>query len=274
MGHLAHEDVMVGVVFGFLRDISVFQERFGTDKIIFCFDHGQSNRKEIDSTYKANRTKKYDELDDEQKEAMEEFRNQVQRLRTRYLPFLGFKNVFFQYGYEADDVIASIVHELHYKDEAVIISADQDLYQLLGGNVSMHNPTTHKTMTYEAFKTKWDVPAAMWSHVKAWAGCTSDNIQGVPGIGEITAAKWVSGSLKKETKAYQKISDNIDIFNRNIKLVTLPLDGTKKFKTRQDKVTEEKWVALADKLGMKSIRNKIPLGIKGSKSAKKKGFGF
>lgn len=276
MGHLTHGDILTGVVFGFLRDIPLFQERHGTKNIVFCFDHGRGARQELFPDYKGSRKATFEAMDEDEQATHREFRKQTSRLRDVYLKKLGFRNVFSQPGYEADDIIASVVDDLPAGDEAIILSSDEDLFQLLSARVRMHNPVTHRTTTIDSFREKWGIDPMMWSHVKAFAGCSTDDVPGIPGVGEVTAAKWVRGELKPGTKTYDKVSNGLDVFNRNIKLVSLPFPGTEHFKLREDRVTEEKWAALADSLGMKSIRDKAPAGVrKGTKRGRKgKGFGL
>jgi 5'-3' exonuclease len=120
--------------------------------------------------------------------------------------------------------------------------------------------------------------------VKALAGCSTDGVPGIKGIGETTAVKWFRSQLKPESVAYRKINtEGIDIHNRNIQLVRLPFAGTEAFKLREDETSFERWKTLADKLGMRSIRELapgMPRGVAGKGAVVQQkvksavGFGF
>lgn len=280
MGHLSHGDECTGVAYGFLREIPQLMERHNTKNIVFAFDHGKGKRKEILPTYKKSRQDKYKNATPEEQDEMKRFRRAVAQLRDKLLRMLGFRNVFYQRGYEADDIIASVCKNLPLGDDAIILGSDEDLFQLLEHEtVSMWNPITHKVTTEASFRAKYGIDPVRWAEVKALAGCSTDDIPGIRGVGNKTASRWVAGKLKPGTKVYQKISDNIEVCNRNMPLVSLPFEGTDVFNLRTDKVTDEKWRKVAKKLGMKSIVDTPPRGIKQrsktrAKKRKKEGFGL
>ena len=77
-------------------------------------------------------------------------------------------------------------------------------------------------------------------NVKALAGCGSDEVPGIKGIGEITACKYLKNQLKETTAAYKKIVDGKEeATKRNIPLVKLPFDGTPVCKLVEDKFDAE-----------------------------------
>ena len=63
---------------------------------------------------------------------------------------------------------------------------------------------------------KYRIKPFEWHKVKAIAGCSSDNVKGVAGVGEITAIKYLKGELKKESKAHQNIINKLEIGNEVI----------------------------------------------------------
>ncbi len=92
-------------------------------------------------------------------------------------------------GVEADDVIATLVTEARKKDwEVVIYSADKDIMQLIGDHVSMIDALHQKTYTRDEVIKKMGVPPEQIPDFLALVGDTSDNIPGIYGVGDKTAA--------------------------------------------------------------------------------------
>jgi len=177
---------------------------------------------------------------------------------------IGFRNVFVQKGYESDDIIASICCQKNKSidNEFVIISSDKDLYQCISPSVSFYNPQTSKILTFQGFKKKYGIESYEWGNVKSLAGCTTDNVKGIEGIGEIRAIQFLNGNLNPKSKAMQNIKnpDSDEILFRNQKLVILPFEGTQQFKLRRDNLSEQGWRQVTKMLGMKSIRDRMPFG--------------
>jgi DNA polymerase-1 len=99
-------------------------------------------------------------------------------------------------GFEADDLIATLVREARDKGFAVeIVSGDKDLLPLVQEGVIMWDPMKNLRFDPEAIQEKYGVSPAALVEVKALAGDPSDNIPGVPGIGEKTALKLISRYL-------------------------------------------------------------------------------
>jgi len=93
-------------------------------------------------------------------------------------------------GVEADDVIATLVHRARaVGGEALILSADKDLMQLVGEGVSMYDSLSQKTYHRDEVIAKFGVPPERVGEYLALVGDTSDNIPGLDGVGEKTAAK-------------------------------------------------------------------------------------
>ena len=154
MGGLSHGTTATGVIYGFLRTIFALQQEFDTPYIVFCWDSKTSKRKEIYPEYKANRKDKFKNMDKEELEFEKNFRKQMKYLRKIYLPTIGYKNVHVQKGYEADDLIAKTCLMLPENDEAIIITSDEDMYQLITDRVSFYSPAKHRKLTLSGFKRK------------------------------------------------------------------------------------------------------------------------
>ena len=96
-------------------------------------------------------------------------------------------------GFEADDLISTLVREARDKGFAVeIVSGDKDLLPLVQEGVVMWDPMKNLRFDPGAIQEKYGVSPAELVEVKALAGDASDNIPGVPGIGEKTALKLIS----------------------------------------------------------------------------------
>jgi 5'-3' exonuclease len=209
--------------------------------------------------YKISRRKKKTEMPQEEREGRSSLAKQLYRLRTRYLTEAGFQNVFWQEGYEADDIIASICHSLlnrYDNDEMIIVSTDADFYQLLNPRISIWNPKRKKITNWESFTREWDVSPLLWADAKAIAGCRTDDIPGVDGVGEKTAIKYLKGELSHSSKKYKSIVTRKDIRVFNLKLVRLPFPGVETFDVVDDEVTKESWNKVMESLGMRSLRDR------------------
>lgn len=247
------------------------KERFGTDRIVFAFDHPINHRRKIQPDYKSSRNIKRTE--DEQQEHRE-FCEQIDIVKDICLPNLGYSNVFCVEGFEADDIIAKICQDaglgetvIHtgtsLRDQCIIYSADKDLWQCVGPNVIWCSPHTGQVVSHRSFAEEWGLNPWEWANVKALAGCTSDDVSGIDGIGEITAAKFLRGELKRGKK-YQAIEENLmPTLNRNLPLVKLPFEGCPTFEVRVDDLTKAKRESVLESLGVE---------VKRERRSKRKGF--
>ena len=154
-------------------------------------------RSELDPEYKANREQAPDDFGDQVDKCLDV-------LEVLDIPVYGEPVV------EADDVIASLVKRLRRDKPDLdirIISRDKDLTQLIDDHVELFD--AHKGQTVEPddmFKTPdMGIAPSMVGDILALMGDTSDNIQGVPGIGPKTAAK-----LIMEYGSIAGIYDNIE----------------------------------------------------------------
>lgn len=254
-GDLEYEEIKSGVVFGVLRQIKELGERFKTNKFLFCWDHRPYHREKLFPDYKRKRNS-MDKLSDIEKKDVQRRRKeafqQFTALRKEILPGLGFKNIYSQKGYEADDLIAKIAQRR--KGDYLIVSADEDLYQLLMW-FDMYKPQMKKTVNRYSVQDEYGASPSQWAHIKAIAGCTSDNIPGIAGVAEKTAARYLNGTLGKHTKAYQHIEEAGDLIRRNMPLVKLPFKGTKLYKIREDKFDMKYFYTVCSNYGLASLAN-------------------
>ena len=93
-------------------------------------------------------------------------------------------------GFEADDVIGTLVGRLRSRERAVtIVTGDKDLAQLLGPDDRWYNPMRGSVMAYGDVERRFGVRPTQIADWLALAGDVADNIPGVPGIGPRTAAR-------------------------------------------------------------------------------------
>ncbi len=100
-------------------------------------------------------------------------------------------------GYEADDVIGTLSCQARDAGfEVVISTGDRDAFQLAGEHVTILYPVRGVSevwrMTPDAIEAKYFVPPTRYRDKAALVGETSDNLTGVPGVGDKTAAKWIN----------------------------------------------------------------------------------
>lgn len=249
VGDLCHPedpDQYTGVHYQLLQTCERLAAQFGTRNLAFFFDSRESLRKNRYPGYKSRRDLERKAESSKLQEQRQGMYNQMNVL-PKLLKQMGVVNVFGQTGYEADDLIAQAAKTNPDKD-LVIIGRDKDLYQVLSSNVSMYDVTNRVRYTDSDFSKEWELLPCQWASVKAWAGCNSDSIDGLAGVGEVTAAKFIKGGLSSTNKKYDLFAQNIQVYNRNIELVRLPYPGTREI-ILQPQVPLIKWSILADFIG-------------------------
>lgn len=259
---LSHKDIPTGVIFGFLKSITALKDEFNTDRIAFCFEHPTLYRRDVYPPYK--RKRHTTERTEEEVEAYHVLAVQIAELRRRYLPKIGFKNIFRYRGMESDDIMAEIARSSECDEEVILVTADQDMFQCLMSNVTMYSPTNRQLMTQEKFSSQYGIPPQKWAMVKAIAGCTSDEVAGIPGVGEKTAIKYINRQLSHESKAYQAITsrEGKEIVRRNRPLVELPYKDCPTPRLVEDEVSVEGWKEVCEVLGMRSIAAAPPIATR------------
>lgn len=171
------------VVFGFFNSLFPFIKKFHCEKLIVVMDsRTKTFRHEFYPEYKANRQKTPEDLH-EQIPITEEI------LTALGIPILRSD------GYEADDVIASLAVQCQNENRpCFILSSDKDLCQLIGENITILRPSAgdYEEMTDEKVKEHYGVFPNQILDYLALMGDSADNIPGVPGVGKVTAAKWLA----------------------------------------------------------------------------------
>jgi DNA polymerase-1 len=168
--------------------------------VVVAWDAGWSGREKTYDLYKAQRKPRPDLL-----------REQWPHLMPLVEAF-GYTNVRIE-GYEADDVIASLVRQAREQGiEVMVVTGDRDAYQLVGEGVRVMSTsrgiTETKIYDREAVEERYGVPPELVTDLMGLRGDTSDNIPGVPGIGQKTAAQLLQqfGSLEGVLESVEEIS--------------------------------------------------------------------
>jgi DNA polymerase I len=245
--------------FGLLKDVVTLRDRFATDNFVFCFDHGRCVAREaILPSYKYKRRMKTGFGLGTDLKTKENVKREIKHLKNGFLRDMGFRNIFFEDGWEADDIIADLVEQLPVLDDAIIVSGDKDMLQLLDeGKVELYHPMSKEYWTQEAFEEKTGVPVETWGQIMAMTGCRTDDVPGIPGIGEGWALKYFRDGKSLPPKIRTKIEckEGREIANRNRSLVMLPcpLLSSSARKLRKNRVTRESWNRAVKSLGMVSL---------------------
>jgi DNA polymerase I len=168
--------------------------------VVVAWDAGWSGREKTYDLYKAQRKPRPDLL-----------REQWPHLMPLVEAF-GYTNVKVD-GYEADDVIASLVRQAREQGiEVMVVTGDRDAYQLVAEGVRVMSTsrgiTETKIYDREAVIERYGVPPELITDLMGLRGDTSDNIPGVPGIGEKTATQLLQqfGSLDAVLASVDEIS--------------------------------------------------------------------
>ncbi|WP_353663017.1 DNA polymerase I [Hydrogenimonas sp. SS33] len=173
------EGFPTGLLTGFANLIHNLEKEYQTDYLLFALDApGPSFRQAIDPDYKAQRPEPPQELKEQLPVAIE------------WIEKMGLSKLMKE-GYEADDIIASLVKCAKEQGMKVrIVSHDKDLYQLIDdGRVVLFDPIKKVEIDEKAAFEKYGIHPRQFTDYQALIGDSSDNVPGVPGIGPKTAVK-------------------------------------------------------------------------------------
>jgi DNA polymerase-1 len=213
------------IIFNFLFRLQLLMRKIKPSVCIFARDSRTSKRQKIYPEYKQKR--KTREKSQKEIELDRIAYPQFTEIEEKVIPLLGYKNIFQTNGLEADDIIASVCKH-NKSSDIVIVSNDEDLYQLLTNTTCILNARSNKVITRQNFIKKYGIEPNDWKKVKAVGGCVSDNVVGLPGVAEKTVINYLLGNLPEHYKTHQKIKSKEynSVILRNKKLVCLPFKGT------------------------------------------------
>jgi DNA polymerase I len=184
-------------IFGLASMLVKIVGEHGVKPTLVVWDAGMSGREEEYEEYKAGRRERPDLLSE-----------QWPHLHPLVEAF-GYRNVKVP-GYEADDVIATIAGRAAEEGiDVTVVTGDRDLFQLIDGRVRVmatsRGITDTKTYDRDAVLERYGIPPELIPDFVGLKGDTSDNIPGVPGIGEKTASQ-----LLNEYGDLESVLANVD----------------------------------------------------------------
>jgi len=250
-------------VYGFLNILNKILKEQKPDYLICCFDVSRDTfRLKKFAEYKIQRPPMPDGLGSQIpiiKEVISAYR----------IP------IFEKEGFEADDIIAELARKAAAKKMRVtIVSSDKDILQLVDKRVTVFSPYKDEGVFYDAsaVKERFGVRPERIMDIIALTGDTADNIPGVPGIGEKTAARLIQdyGTLDKLLKNISKvepekiklaISEHLQRIKLNKELIDLHESLGLKLDLKKAAVREPDYAELArifKKLEFKSLLKNLP----------------
>lgn len=238
------EGLHTNAVYGFLNIMTKILEEEKPQYLTVAFDlHAPTFRHEMYEAYKGTR-----------KPMPEELRQQVPLIKE-VLQAMGV-TIISQEGYEADDLLGTIARRSEAKGmDVTIVSGDRDLLQLATDKTLIRIPKTRGGKTViEDYHTEqvietYKVTPPQIIELKALMGDTADNIPGIPGVGEKTAAKIIGeyGSIEnahahleeiKPNKAKESLREHYDLAVLSKELATINTDSPIAFEWEEARLGE------------------------------------
>ena len=262
------EGIHTNAVYGFVNMLFKMKEELKPDYIVAAFDKkGPTFRHKEYEDYKAGRKKMPSEL-------AEQF-----PIIKELLGLLSITKYELE-GFEADDIIGSLAKYAEKNNiEVFIVTGDRDALQLASENINVvitkKGVTETATYNYKSFVDEFGVTPTQFIDVKGLMGDKSDNIPGVPGVGEKTAYKLIQtyGSIEEvlnniDNISGKKLKENLETYREQAifskKLATIVTEVPIEFDLdeikSQESYDKEGLKKLLLKLQMKSMIDKLPKG--------------
>ncbi|MDS0526178.1 DNA polymerase I [Clostridium sp. SHJSY1] len=262
------EGIHTNAIYGFTNMLLKMKEDFKPDYIVAAFDRKAPTFRHVEyDDYKAGRKKMPEEL-------AEQF-----PLIKEILKLLSI-NIFEIDGFEADDIIGTVARVAEKNNiEVYVVTGDKDALQLATDKVKV--VITKKGVTETAiydektFVEEYNVTPTQFIDVKGLMGDKSDNIPGVPGVGEKTAFKLIQtyGSVEEvlnhiDEIAGKKLKENLETYREQAifskKLATImtevPIEIDLDEIKSKENYDREKLKTLLIRLGLKTILTKLSDG--------------
>lgn len=169
--------INVNAIKGFFFKLKSLKEIFNPDYIVFANDLSRSRtfRRKLYPPYKAQR-----------KSHNEDIVTQL-RYASQLSTLIGYPFINNEL-YEADDILGMLSKFTAERDiDMIIASSDRDMYQLVSDTTFIFSPRGKDLITRSYMQEKYRLTPEQWIELKMLQGDRSDNIPGIPGIGETTA---------------------------------------------------------------------------------------
>ncbi len=264
--HLTNKDgLYTNGVYGFLSMFYKMEEMFQPDFICVAFDRsGPTFRHEDYEDYKATREKAPNEL------------SAQFAIIKDVLDDMGICNVDMD-NYEADDICGTLAKQAKEAGkQTVLVTGDRDYLQLVDEDIKvvLTKKGISETEVYdcEKIQEEYGIAPAQFVDVKGLMGDKSDNIPGIPGVGEKTALKYIRtyGTMEnlynhldeiKSVKAREKLEEHRTVAFLSRKLGEIFLDVPLDFTLEDTKKKAPDWEKLYQKfewLNFNSFKERIP----------------
>ena len=277
MGALSTSDgTPTGGIYGFAAIAMEIVRQLDPTKVVVAWDSksSTSKRKEIFAEYKAGRVKPGDD-----------FYVQIPYLKELVLA-LGWSFVECD-DYEADDIIGTLALQADEEGDwdTIIVSSDLDMLQIVDENTRMYRIlkgfSKLEEMDVPAVEEKYGIKKSQFLDLKALKGDASDNIPGVAGVGEKTAAKLLAefGTLDG---VYEHLDDTLPATRRKLEvgkdnaymslaLARIMTDAPVKLDDLPDlELNQERILEALNKLEFRSLARKFFAKPRGEKKRAKK----
>ncbi|HEY2797571.1 MAG TPA: DNA polymerase I [Thermoanaerobaculia bacterium] len=210
-------------VYGFVTMLRKLLREHGPDLVAAAWDGPhRTQRHEAYAEYKANRKPMADDLASQ----IPDIRELLDAYRIPILELPGF---------EADDVIGTLATKAaEAGSEVVIVTADKDMLQLVGPHIRVFHTGKEIFLDESGVEAFFGVRPGQVADVLALMGDSVDNIPGVPGVGQVTAKKWIAqyGSLpllleragEIKGKVGESLRENVEKAQLSRRLVEIPTD--------------------------------------------------
>ncbi len=250
--------------FGFASMLLKVLQEFKPDYIAVTFDTGRTFRHDLSAEYKATRAKMPDEL-------------AIQMSRIKELVSAFNIPVFELEGYEADDVLGTLSRQAAEQGiETIIVTGDTDAFQLIDEHTKVYTSGRQfsDTKLYDeaAVMERYGLKPAQLVDFKSLTGDKSDNIPGVAGIGEKTAAQLLQkyGTLEgiyahldeiENKRVRQALEQGREAAFQSRKLVQIVRDAPVKLDLKACRVSNynrDKVVALFRDLEFRTLLSRLP----------------
>jgi len=237
----------IGGIVGTLKSIGFAIRTINPTRVVVVFDGkgGSQSRKDIYSGYKSERGKNKIKMRLNRAASVEMNPEEEGVSMKRQMTGLGELlsslpvSIMIYDGIEADDVMAYIATTLRQENEKVVImSTDKDFLQLVNKDVSVYSPSKKKVYNIPEVVEEFGIHPHNFINFRMIDGDKSDNVEGISGLGVKSIMKAFPmlsehqlvdtndmvdyvNTLTKKSKAHELFLDNLEICERNRKLMQL-----------------------------------------------------